>query len=76
MSTDFQYSVPRLFTAESVGDVIAEELSRHGNGSQQLILVDMLFSVANRNIEGTLILVFEIGRLCAMLEVVLGQQAT
>ncbi len=73
--TELNYSVPKLIVGQRIEHIVAAETSRHPGQEHYLVMADAQFSVAERNIDGSLILVLDAAMIRAMLCAVLGQYA-
>ncbi|MDP6442262.1 MAG: chemotaxis protein CheC [Pirellulaceae bacterium] len=67
-----EYTVPHFSGAESIGGVVREYLHDEG-GERSILVADARFSVASRNIAGSLVLLFDVGGIERVLESLLGE---
>jgi chemotaxis protein CheC len=71
MSAVLRYSIPELQTAGRRG----ERLIRDAVQEKDILLVDVRFSVSQQAIEGSIIVVFSVGSVRAMIDAILRPQA-
>ncbi|MCA9239643.1 MAG: chemotaxis protein CheC [Planctomycetales bacterium] len=66
--TRLNYSVPRLAQGAELAQVLAPQATDSGSEDQLVVLADTLFTVADGSIDGSLILLFDIESLRAILD--------
>ena len=71
MAANLNYSIPELQTADRRGDRMFQDAVK----DDDILIADVRFSVSQRNIEGTIDIVFAVGSIQNMLQAVLQPQA-
>ncbi len=74
LDTSLIYSVPQLHTNEKVEELINQGMEEREHSTRTVLIANAQFNIVSRNIQGTLLILFDVGGVQTVLDALLNEE--